>query len=67
LFYRGYDVYDPRNMGFVHAVKEEKTRKYFAFDTTQPGNGNFGHEGRRYGTELSPDAKDALIEYLKTF
>ncbi len=31
------------------------------------GNLNIGHEGERYGTTLSPDDKDALVEYLKTF
>ena len=66
-FYRGYDVYDPQNVGFVSTVKTEKGRVYFAFDTTQPGNGNAGHEGRAYGNELSSADKNALIEYLKTF
>jgi hypothetical protein len=66
-FYRGYDVYDPKNVGFVSEVAEEKGRKYFKYDTSLPGNGNAGHEGRPYGTELSPDAKEALIEFLKTF
>lgn len=33
--------------------------KYY---TSEPGNGNGGHE---YGTDLSPDDKTALIEYLK--
>jgi hypothetical protein len=31
------------------------------------GNGNWGHEGREYGTDLRDDQKKALIEYLKTF
>jgi hypothetical protein len=31
------------------------------------GNLNTGHEGERFGTMLSPDEKDALVEYLKTF
>ncbi len=31
------------------------------------GNGNFGHAGPRYGTELAPEDKEALLEYLKTF
>jgi len=31
------------------------------------GNGNRGHEGEAYGTELSAADKDALVEYLKTF
>lgn len=66
-FYRGYDVYDPKAVGFLGNVKEENGRQYFAFDTTLPGNGNFGHEGRAYGTELSPADKEALIEYLKKF
>lgn len=66
-FYRGYDVYDPKNVGFVTSVSHEKTKKYFAFDTTLPGNGNAGHDGAAYGTELPPAEKNALIEYLKTF
>ena len=66
-FYRGYDVYDPVNVGFVSNVAGEKTQKYFPFDTTKPGNGNEGHEGPAYGTELSSDEKDALLEYLKKF
>jgi hypothetical protein len=66
-FYRGYDVYDPRNVGFVTSVAQEKTRRYFRFDTALPGNGNAGHEGRAYGTELPSAEKDALIEFLKTF
>jgi hypothetical protein len=37
------------------------------FDTSLPGNGNSGHEGREYGTELSDEDKQALVEYLKTF
>lgn len=66
-FYRGYDVYDPKNVGFISNVATEQTRKYFLFDTSLPGNGNFGHEGKAYGTELSADDKNALIEYLKKF
>jgi hypothetical protein len=31
------------------------------------GNGNAGHEGPDYGTDLSPEEKDAIVEYLKTF
>jgi mono/diheme cytochrome c family protein len=31
------------------------------------GNGNGGHEGPAYGTHLSPEQKDAIVEYLKTF
>ena len=66
-FYRGYDVYDQKNLGFVADVAEEKGRKYFRYDTAEPGNSSSGHEGKRYGTELPDAAKNALIEYLKTF
>jgi mono/diheme cytochrome c family protein len=67
-FYRGDDVYDPKRMGFISNQARERTsagvRVYFRYDTTQPGNGNAGHE---YGTALSDADKWALIEYLKTF
>ncbi|MDQ3261657.1 MAG: cytochrome c [Pseudomonadota bacterium] len=66
-FYRGYDVYDPLKVGFVANIAEEGGRKYFRFDTSVPGNGNGGHEGKNYGTELTADEKDALVEFLKTF
>ncbi len=66
-FYRGYDVYDQKKVGFVSDVKEEKGKEFFLYDTEQEGNSNKGHEGYKYGTELSPAEKDALVEYLKTF
>ena len=66
-FYRGYDVYDPRRVGFVGDVAEEAGRRFFRFDTGLPGNGNAGHEGPAYGTSLPPGDKDAIVEYLKTF
>lgn len=66
-FYRGYDVYDQQGVGFVANVASEKDKRYFLFDTSLPGNGNGGHEGEAYGTELSSDQKAALLEYLKTF
>jgi len=66
-FYRGYDVYDQANVGFVFNVPEENGRKYFRYDTRLDGNSNMGHEGRPYGTELPAEDKAALVEYLKTF
>ncbi|HUI25800.1 MAG TPA: c-type cytochrome, partial [Candidatus Kryptonia bacterium] len=73
-FYRGDDVYDPRRVGFRSDVAEEPGHHYFRFDAVDPttgepvpGNGNFGHEGAPYGTELPAADKDALVEYLKTF
>jgi len=67
VFYRGYDVYDAKNVGFLTDVAEENGKKYFCFDTALPGNGKQGHEGRAFGTELPVDEKEALIEFLKTF
>lgn len=67
-FYRGNDVYDPQGVGFVSEEPEDpEGRELFLFDTRLPGNGNHGHEGTRYGTELSPEDKAALLEHLKTF
>ena len=66
-FYRGYDVYDQKKVGFVSDVAQEQDRPYFPYNTDEPGNSNKGHEGKAYGTELSPAEKDALVEYLKTF
>jgi hypothetical protein len=60
-------VYDQKKVGFVSDVEKEKGRKYFRYSTEEPGNSNKGHEGKRYGTELSSAEKDALVEYLKTF
>ena len=66
-FYRGNDVYDPKRMGFVSAIAEEGGRKFFRFDTSLPGNGKLGHEGYAYGTQLRPEEKDAIVEFLKKF
>ena len=62
VFYRGYDVFDQENVGFVSNVGEEDGHSYFKFDTTLPGNSNSGH---LYGVDLSPKEKDALVEYMK--
>ncbi|HVY08186.1 MAG TPA: c-type cytochrome [Burkholderiales bacterium] len=67
VFYRGYDVYDAAKVGFKSNVAEEGDRKYFRFDTEVAGNGNWGHEGRRFGTGMSIDDKESLVEFLKTF
>jgi hypothetical protein len=67
IFYRGNDVYDPVRMGFVSERAEQGARKFSQYDVSKPGNSNAGHEGKRYGTELSGEDKDALVEYLKTF
>ena len=66
MLYIGYDVYDFDNVGFLTSGPEAEKRG-LRLDTSEPGNGNGGHEGREYGTELSRADKDALIEYLKEF
>lgn len=67
MFYCGNDLYDPDDVGFVTSVEREGERRYFRFDTAVAGNGNQGHEGAGYGTDLVSDEKRALLEYLKTF
>ncbi len=62
VFYRGYDVYDYENLGFVSSGAEAEAAG-FRFDTTERGNGNQGH---LYGTDLSERQVEALLEYLKT-
>lgn len=63
VFWTGYDVYDFENVGFVTRGPGAEAEGW-RYDTTLPANGNQGHE---YGTSLSPEEKDALLEYLKTF
>jgi len=62
VFYRGYDVFDSRKLGFVADVSEEKGVKFFKYDTSLPGNSNSGH---LYGIDLRDEEKDALVEYMK--
>jgi len=62
VFFRGYDVYDPKKVGFV-STGVEAERYGFRYDTSRPGNSNGGH---LWGTDLGAQDKQALIEYLKT-
>ena len=68
-FHRGYDVFDPVKVGFKEPPPRptgpngELTQPYFSFDTREKGNGNQGHA---YGTQLSNEDKEKLLEYLKT-
>lgn len=61
-FYRGYDVIDPVGVGFVSQGAEAQ-QSGFEYDVTLPGNGNAGHE---YGTSLTAEQKQALVEFMKT-
>jgi hypothetical protein len=62
VFYRGYDVFDQAKVGFRSDVPDENGRKFFRYDTAVAGNGNGGHD---YGTRLSDQDKQAVVEYMK--
>lgn len=62
VFFRAYDVYDQAKGGFV-SDGPEAAREGFRLDTAVVGNSNSGH---LWGTDLSPEEKAALVEYLKT-
>jgi hypothetical protein len=55
-FHVGTTEYDPATLGFRDAGPT-------VFDTSLPGNSNAGHT---YASDLLPDDKQALLEYLKT-
>jgi mono/diheme cytochrome c family protein len=59
-FIVGNREYDPAKLGYSAGGNG------WTFDTSQPGNSNTGHAGDKYGTNLTEDQKDALLEYLKT-
>jgi len=63
LFWRGYDVYDQENVGFI-SQGEEAERIGTPFDTMLRSNGNGGHE---FGVGLAEADKRALVEYMKGF
>ncbi|TCV90624.1 c-type cytochrome [Sulfurirhabdus autotrophica] len=62
IFYRGYDLYDQDNVGFI-AQGEDAQRTGSKQDASQRGNSNQGHD---FGTSLPENDKKSLIEYLKT-
>ena len=61
-FYSGYDVYDPKNVGFVTSGPDAESVG-FKYQVCMPGNSNVGHT---FGTELKDDDKWDLIEFMKT-
>ncbi|MEO8334009.1 MAG: cytochrome c [bacterium] len=65
-FYAGHGVYDTVNVGVRTDIADVKGKASFLFDVRLPGNGNMGHSGAIYGTELPEIEKRALIEYMKT-
>lgn len=62
VFWRGYDLYDPVDVGFVSQSPEAQAVGT-KFDVTSKSGSNQGHE---FGTDLPAADKDALIEYIKT-
>ena len=62
VFYTGYDVYDPKNVGFI-TTGPDAERTGFKYEVCIPGNSNIGH---LYGVALKDDEKWDLVEYLKT-
>lgn len=58
-FYVGSRKLDPINVGLVN----ERTPNSSLLDTSLLGNSNMGHD---YGTLLSAQDKQALVEYMKT-
>ncbi|MGC1276221.1 MAG: hypothetical protein WBC44_21160 [Planctomycetaceae bacterium] len=82
LFYRGSNILTTRSfdddssseqqderrlVGFVHTSDGLDDRRLAVpYATFVRGNGNRGHEGSRYGTDLNDQQRRALVEYLKT-
>jgi RoxA-like, cytochrome c-like/Cytochrome C oxidase, cbb3-type, subunit III len=62
-FYRGYDLIDPANGGYVSQVGTPAEHHGTLYDTGSPGNDNGGH---LYGTDLSDQDKEQLLAFLKT-
>ena len=60
VFWRGYDLYDQKNVGFI-AHGPEAERVGTKFDTSALANGNGGHV---FGTTLPAAEKESLLEYL---
>ena len=56
MFNRGSRDYDDEQMGYTDEGD-------YTLDTSVSWNSNAGHD---YGTDLSAEDKQALIEYLKT-
>lgn len=63
VWYRGSDELDLERVGYV---SDPNAPHAFRYDTSVLGNGNEGHEGEAYGTDLPDADKDALVEYMKT-
>lgn len=67
-WYRGSDTLDLDGVGYASTLDKapEDEAALFLYDTTVSGNGNDGHDGPAYGTDLPAADKRALVEYMKT-
>jgi hypothetical protein len=63
LFYRGDEVIDAENVGFLADRAGEGARRHALYDTTREGCHNGGHV---YGTDLPETQKQQLIAFLST-
>jgi hypothetical protein len=63
VFMVGSRVFDPKNVGYATDRSPFENGTFVTDPQNANGNGNRGHE---YGTDLSPDERWAIIEYLKT-
>ncbi len=63
VFWRGSDLVDTENGGFVSTRDGDPMRRPWRYDTSEPGNSNSGH---LWGTDLPQAEKEALLAYLKT-
>jgi hypothetical protein len=61
-FYTGYNVYDPKEVGFITSGLEAE-REGFKYEICLPGNSNVGHT---FGADLKDNDKWDLIEFMKT-
>ena len=59
----GSRVFDPEKVGYATNQPPLKNGTFVTDPKNANGNGNGGHE---YGTDLTPDERRAIIEYLKT-
>jgi mono/diheme cytochrome c family protein len=62
-FIAGSRQFDPKNVGFA-IDQSSATTAAFTVDATT-GNGNGGHDGHAFGTDLTDDERWQLIEYMK--
>ncbi|MGI9411506.1 MAG: hypothetical protein ACR2OV_15615 [Hyphomicrobiaceae bacterium] len=67
-FVRGSDELDFENGGYRSPTCDPSSYNgaHFCYDTQFEGNRNTGHSGSKYGTDMSPEERRALVHYLLT-